>query len=214
MKRCLFLLVGFILILTACSPSEAVDSTNIHTYTTYELPLEDKVALGEGEHEIVFVFDYSCPWCKKWMEEVLPEIEERWLETGEATFKGQPLVLLNEQSQLLANVDYNVERLIPDRYYEVQRAIGLDSGSDGFGTEAYARELASEFNLDADELLENHVDVGIQNSRLFTRDFGVAYVPTVYVDGIQLVDAFSLEEMEQVMDGTIEAGDQFELPEE
>lgn len=214
MKRFLFLLVGLIVILTACSPSEAVDSAKFHTYTTYELPLEDKVALGEGEHEIVFVFDYSCPWCKKWMEEVLPEIEERWLDTGEATFKGQPLVLLNEQSQLLANVDYNVERLIPDRYYEVQRAIGLDSGSDGFGTEAYARELASEFDLDADELLENHVDVGIQNSRLFTRDFGVAYVPTVYVNGIRLADAFSLDEMAQVMDGTIEAGDQVELPEE
>lgn len=214
MKRILFLFVGLIVTLAACSQSEAIDSTKIHTYKTYELPLEDKVALGKGEHEIVFVFDYSCPWCKKWMEEVLPKIEERWLETGEATFKGQPLVLLNEQSQLLANVDYNAERLIPDRYYEVQRAIGLDSGSDGFGTEAYARELASEFGLDADELLENHVDIGIQNSRLFTRDFGVAYVPTVYVDGIQLVDAFSLEEMEQVMNGTIEAGDQVELPEE
>lgn len=214
MKRFLILFVGLIVILTACSQSVAVDSTKVHTYTTYELPLEDKVALGEGEHEIVFVFDYSCPWCKKWMEEVLPEIEERWLGTGEATFKGQPLVLLNEQSQLLANIDYNVERLIPDRYYEVQRAIGLDSGTDGFGTEAYARELASEFDLDADELLENHVDVGIQNSRLFTRDFGVAYVPTVYVDGIRLVDAFSLDEMAQVMDRTIEAGDQVELPEE
>lgn len=214
MQRFLFLLVGLIVLLAACSQSEAVDSTKVHTYATYELPLEEKVALGEGEHEIVFVFDYSCPWCKKWMEEVLPEIEERWLDTGKATFKGQPLVLLNEQSQLLANVDYNVERLIPDRYYEVQRAIGLDSGLDGFGTEAYARELASEFGLDADELLENHVDIGIQNSRLFTRDFGVAYVPTVYVDGIQLVDAFSLEEMEQVVNGTIEAGDQVELPEE
>lgn len=214
MKRFLFLFVGLIVILAACSPSEAVDSTKVYTYTVYELPLEEKVALGEGEHEIVFVFDYSCPWCKKWMEEVLPEIEKRWIDTGKATFKGQPLVLLNEQSQLLANVDYNVERLIPDRYYEVQRAIGLDSGSDGFGTEAYGRELASEFGLDADELLENHVDIGIQNSRLFTRDFGVAYVPTVYVDGIQLVDAFSLEEMEQVMNGTIEAGDQVELPEE
>jgi protein-disulfide isomerase len=213
MKRFYLLFVGLILILSACSQSEAVESTKLHTYTKYELPLEDKVALGEGKHEIVFIFDYSCPWCKKWMEEILPEIEERWLKTGEAMFKGQPLVLLNEQSQLLANVDYNVERLIPDRYYEVQRAIGLDSGSDGFGTEDYARKLASEFNLNADELLANHVDVGIQNSRLFTRDFGVAYVPTVYVDGIQLVDAFSLDEMEHVMDGTIEVGDQVELPE-
>ncbi|WP_396128511.1 hypothetical protein [Exiguobacterium mexicanum] len=60
MKRFLFLFVGLIVILTACSPSEAVDSAKFHTYTTYELPLEDKVALGEGEHEIVFVFDYSC----------------------------------------------------------------------------------------------------------------------------------------------------------
>ncbi|WP_114167003.1 thioredoxin domain-containing protein [Exiguobacterium sp. TNDT2] len=214
MKRCYLLLVGLIFVLAACDRSEAVDATKLHTYTKYELPLEDKVALGEGEHEIVFVFDYSCPWCKKWMEEVLPEIEERWLETGDATFKGQPLVLLNEQSQLLANVDYNVERLIPDRYYEVQRAIGLDSGSDGFGTETYARELAAQFNLNVDELLEGHVDIGIQNSRLFTRDFGVAYVPTVYVDGIRLVDAFSLEEMAHIMEGTIKAGDTVKLPQQ
>ena len=67
MKRFYLLFVGLILILSACSQSEAVESTKLHTYTKYELPLEDKVALGEGKHEIVFVFDYSCPWCKKWM---------------------------------------------------------------------------------------------------------------------------------------------------
>ena len=60
MKRFLFLFVGLIVILAACSPNEAVDSTKVHTYKTYELPLEDKVALGGGEHEIVFVFDYRC----------------------------------------------------------------------------------------------------------------------------------------------------------
>ncbi|OGX79668.1 hypothetical protein A6395_05405 [Exiguobacterium sp. SH31] len=214
MKRLLLIVLG-VMMLAACGTSEADERGEQFTYTRYELPLEDKVALGDGSHEIVFVFDYSCPWCKKWMESVLPEIESRWIETGEATFKGQPLVLLNEQSQLLASVDANAEQVMPERYYALQRHIGLDAETvPDFGTEAYVQRLAETFDVDAEALLAPQVDAGIQNARLYTRDLGVEYVPTVYVNGIKLLDAFSLEEMERVMSGEIEAGDQVEMPKE
>lgn len=214
MKRLLLILLG-VTMLAACGTSRADEVTEQYTYKRYELPLEDKVALGDGSHEIVFVFDYSCPWCKKWMESVLPEIESRWIETGEATFKGQPLVLLNERSQLLASVDANAERVMPERYYALQRHIGLDAETvEDFGTEAYVHRLAETFGVDAEDLLAPQVDAGIQNARLYTRDLGVEYVPTVYVNGIKLLDAFSLDEMEQVMSGEIEAGDRVEMPKE
>lgn len=215
MKRLSVILLGVIL-LAACGTSRADGGKEWYTYERFELPLEDKLELGEsGTHEIVFVFDYSCPWCKKWMADVLPEIESRWIETGEATFKGQPLVLLNERSQLLASVDANAEHVMPERYYELQRHIGLDAETaDDFGTEAYVRRLAKTFDVDAARLLVPQVDRGIQNARLYTRDFGVEYVPTVYVNGIKLLDAFSLDEMERVMTGEIEAGDRVEMPKE
>lgn len=214
MKRLLLILLG-VTMLAACGTSRADEVTEQYTYKRYELPLEDKVALGDGSHEIVFVFDYSCPWCKKWMESVLPEIESRWIETGEATFKGQPLVLLNERSQLLASVDANAEQMMPERYYALQRHIGLDAETvEDFGTEAYVHRLAETFDVDAEDLLAPQVDAGIQNARLYTRDLGVEYVPTVYVNGIKLLDAFSLDEMEQVMSGEIEAGDRVEMPKE
>ncbi|TCI71163.1 hypothetical protein EVJ22_07675 [Exiguobacterium sp. SH0S7] len=215
MKRKAWMLIGLMIVLAACGKSEADERGEQFTYTRYELPLEDKVALGDGSHEIVFVFDYSCPWCKKWMESVLPEVESRWIETGEATFKGQPLVLLNERSQLLASVDANAERVMPERYYALQRHVGLDAETvSDFGTEAYVHRLAETFGVDAEALLAPQVDAGIQNARLYTRDLGVEYVPTVYVNGIKLLDAFSLEEMERVMSGEIEAGEQVEMPEE
>lgn len=215
MKRLAWLMVGMVLVLAACATGEADETGERFTYTSYELPLDEKVALGDGPHEIVFVFDYSCPWCKKWMESVLPEVESRFLETGEATFKGQPLVLLNEKSQLLATVDANAERLMPGLYYDVQRQIGLDAETvEDYGTEAYVRRLADLFEADAEALLAPQVDVGIQNARLYTRDLGVDYVPTVYVNGIKLLDAFSVDEMERVMNGDIKAGDVVDVPTE
>lgn len=150
------------------------------------------------------------------MNEILPEIETKWVETGDAVYKGQPLVLLNEQSQFLANVDYNVEQVAPDLYYEIQRHIGHDAGeADDFGTEAYIRKLAAGYSLDADRLLKKSgTDSGIQNARLYTRDLGVEYVPTVYVDGIKVLDAFDIEEIERVLNGNIEVGDQVPMPNE
>lgn len=214
MKRLLLILLG-VTMLAACGTSQADDTKEWYTYERYELPLEEKVALGSGPHEIVFVFDYSCPWCKKWMESVLPEIESKWIETGEATFKGQPLVLLNERSQLLASVDANAEQVMPERYYTLQRHIGLDAETvEDFGTNAYVDRLAKTFDVDPAVLLAPQVDTGIQNARLYTRDLGVEYVPTVYVNGIKLLDAFSLDEMERVMSGEIKAGDQVEMPKE
>ncbi|MCT4781672.1 MULTISPECIES: DsbA family protein [Exiguobacterium] len=203
-----------LLFLAACNPTGAEKEEETYTYEAYELPLAEKVALGDGKDEIVFIFDYSCPWCKKWMESVLPEIESRWIDTGKVSFKGQPLVLLNERSQLLASVDLNVERHMPTRYYEVQRQIGMDSGMDDFGTEAYVRRLAKTLEIDPNLLLVAHTDTGIQNARLYTRDLGVAYVPTVYVNGVKLLDAFSLEEMERVLNGEIKAGDVVDVPAE
>lgn len=174
----------------------------------------EKVVLRDGKDEIVFIFDYSCPWCKKWMESVFPEIESRWINKGKVSSKGQPLVLFNEQSQSLASVDLNVKAHIPTRYYEVQRQIGMDLGTDDFGTEAYVRRLAKTLEIDPNLLLVAHTDTGIQNARLYTRDLGVAYVPTVYVNGVKLLDAFSLEEMERVLNGEIKAGDVVDVPAE
>lgn len=214
MKRLGFLMIGLIFLLSACTTSEAGDATETFTYVEYALPLDEKVKLGDGADEIVFVFDYSCPWCKKWMESVLPEIEARWIETGKVSFKGQALALLNERSQRLASVDANAERLMPDRYYALQRQIGMDSGTDDFGTEAYVHRLAALFDVDAELLLAPQIDESIQNARLYTRDLGVEYVPTVYVNGIKLLDAFSLDEMERVLNKDIQAGDVVDVPTE
>ncbi|MFN4213510.1 DsbA family protein [Exiguobacterium sp.] len=211
MKQCLVIVLSCLWVLSGCSQHSNAENTETFTYEAYELPLEDKVSLGDGQNEIVFVFDYSCPWCKKWMEDVLPEIESRWLDNGEVAFKGQPLVLLNERSQLLATVDANAEQLIPEQYYEFQRHIASDAEIDDYGTEAYVRRLAETFDVNAEVLLVPRVDEGIQNARLYTRDLGVDYVPTVYVNRIKLLDAFSLEEMEQVIKGEIQVGDQVEV---
>lgn len=211
------LLIGWVLLAGCGNEVSEVDKTDSNvktekfTYEKFELPLEDKVFLGDAdaEHEIVLVFDYSCPWCKKWMDEVLPEIEDKFIDNGVALYKGQPLVLLNQKSQYMANVDYNVEKYNSKAYYDVQRQFGKDSGTTDWATDGYIDTIMKKFDLVSVKKLtdEEGKDVGIKNSRLYTRDMGVEYVPTVYVDGIKISDSFSVDEIEDVIEGTIKVGD-------
>lgn len=216
------LLVGGVLLAgcTATTGEANKDAENVKTekftYEKFELPLEEKVFLGDkdAEHEIVLVFDYSCPWCKKWMDEVLPDIEEKYINTGDAVYKGQPLVLLNKNSQYMANVDYNVEKHAPEKYYEIQRKFGSDSGSIGWAKDSYVEKISKEFDIVGVKKLTDPegMDIGIKNSRLYTRDLGVKFVPTVYVDGIKISDSFSVEEIGEVIEGKIKEGDVTEVP--
>ena len=226
MKECMVagLLIGGGVLVGCANPStqneasvteESDSKTETFTYTKFDLPLANKVYMGDkdAKHEIVFVFDYSCPWCKKWIDQILPVVEERFISSGEAIYKGQPLVLLNQDSQYMANVDYHVENYNPDDYYDVQKQLSQDFEHADWATDNYVDAVSKQFGLVGVEQLtsEEGIEVGIQNSRAYTRDMGVEYVPTVYVDGIKLFDSFNVDEIADVMNGNLSEGDVIEV---
>ena len=73
--------------------------------------------------------------------------------------------------------------------------------------------MSKQFGLVGVEQLtsEEGIEVGIQNSRAYTRDMGVEYVPTVYVDGIKLFDSFNVDEIADVINGNLSEGDVIEV---
>jgi protein-disulfide isomerase len=186
-----------------------------YVYTKYDLDVEGKVKLGEesAENTFVLAFDYSCPWCHKWMTEVLPVIKEKYIETGQAHYIGQPLVLLNETSLLLSHVDYYAEQHAPDKLYEIQLKMVQESGEENWGTEDYVRNLLSDYNISEsmEELEKNNPDP-ISITRNYTKNFGVQFVPTLYVNGIKVYDAFNLDEIEKVLAGEIKEGTVIQVP--
>ena len=227
MKKVILLLligIGAVLIVTGCqdSKSEITKSEEVeiqtedYVYQKYELELEDKVKLGEKEagNTIVLVFDYSCPWCKKWMEEVLPEIKKSYIDTGKAKYVGQPIVLLNETSLFMAHVDYSLEKKFPDKYYDLQLQFAKDAETENWGTEEYIQTTLKEKGLsfNTEDLNSSNYPDPITVTRNYTKNFGVEFVPTLYINGIKLYDAFNLEEIERVLTGEIKEKDVIQVP--
>ena len=217
LKRIILLGLTIVLFLTGCqSNSSSSEKTNEngkvedYVYTKYNLEVENKVKLGNenAENTIVLAFDYSCPWCHKWMDEVLPVIQKKYLDTGKANYIGHPLVLLNQSSLLLSHLDYYMEKNQPEKLYEIQIRMVKEAKNENWGTEEYVQALLREYGINIGiEELEKHNPDPISLTRNYTKDFGVGAVPTLYINGMKLYNAFDLEEIEKVLNGEIKEGD-------
>lgn len=218
-KLTLFLI--FILLLSACQNSNQKNEVQINTlvntftYEKYDIDVSNKVFLGDknAEHTIILAFDYSCPWCKKWMLEVLPEIQTKYLDNGIAKYIGQPLALLNKNSLFMAEADQIIETSLPSKYYELQTKFASDSSereNGTWGNEEYLKNVFEELNLNYTEIFNKDAianNDALTITRNYTKNYNVQYVPTIYVDGIKISDSFSLDEMDNVINGTIKKGD-------
>lgn len=201
--------------------SATTDEENWFTYTKYDIDLTDNIFLGESNapHTIELAFDYSCPWCKKWMLEVLPQIKEKFINTGEVKYVSQPMSLLNENSLYMAKQDYVIKKKLADKYYDIQVQFASDSAEREKGTwgnEDYIRKTFEKMNLDYTSTFEqNQIEVpdSLTITRKYTKNYAVQGVPTVYVDGIKISDAFSVEEMEKVMNGEVKEGQKVKIEE-
>jgi protein-disulfide isomerase len=147
-----------------------------------------------------------------WMDEVLPVIQEKYLDSGKAHYIGQPLVLLNQSSLLLSHMDYYMEKNQPEKLYGFQIRIVKEAENENWGTEEYVQDLLREYDISIGiEELEQHNPDPISLTRNYTKNFGVEAVPTLYINGIKLYNAFDLEEIEKVLNGEIKEGDYYNL---
>lgn len=181
------------------------------TYTRYDLPLEGHLFLGEPEakNEIVLAFDYACKYCKQWMNEVLPVIEEDLLSEGDVKYTSKSMTLLSVQSLYLTNVDYLIKTHHPEQYFEVQRRFAADNQEESvkdWGSVKYVKGVLKEFGIDP-SVLKKDVPDQVRETRNYTRNLGVEFVPTVYVNGIKVQNAFDVEEIKAVLEGDIKEGD-------
>lgn len=223
MKIKWFLLgLGILLFFTGCQSNTAeadqksvVENLEEYVYTKYDLDVKEKVKLGneEAENSIVLAFDYSCPWCHKWMGEVLPVIKEKYINTGIANYTGQPIVLLNVTSLFLSHVDYYVEKNHPENLYDIQTQLAKDSINENWGSEEYVQTVLEKYGITKDV-----EDISIDSSdpititRNYTKNLGVQAVPTLYVNGIKLFNAFDLDEVERVLSGETKENDVIHVP--
>lgn len=172
-------------------------------YPTSFLDDESVVYLGkdEVENEIVFIFDYSCIWCSHWMEEIFPAVN-KLIDEEIVKFRTQSMVFLSDASLQLSKLDQNIKEYYPDKYFEIYTKIIAD-GDDGDYEQVlahgYIEEVIAEFQLDDNLLLSETTIDAIYLTRKYTNELNIESVPTLIVNGIKIVDPFSIEEIEKLL---------------
>lgn len=172
------------------------ESNNSETAVNEE---ETIVYLGEEDavNDVLFTFDYSCPWCSVWIEDVFPDIE-KYIESDNTNFRTQSLGLLNPTSLKLAEIDQNVKVHYPDDYYEVFQELIMDSTEIEI-TDEYLEELASKHDLDS-AVLFGKTDLDMTSiTNEYLEAYNIESVPTVIVNEEKLEDPFDIEAIEALL---------------
>ena len=170
-------------------------------------PVEDQRLIYQGDqsadNEMLFLFDYACHWCTTWMNDVYPTIKSDYIDTGELKFRTQAMVYVNDTSLQLANLDQNLKAHAEEDYLDVFQQIIADSELDldglSWGSEYYISEVIDSYQLDSELMLAQPDLDSIQLSRTYTRALEVDVVPTIYINGLKVEDAFNLEQIDKLI---------------
>jgi protein-disulfide isomerase len=154
----------------------------------------------DAPNEILFVFDYACPYCKSWEVTVFPQISG-WIEEGTVKYRTQSMVFLSDISSKLADFDQNLKRNYPDLYPEINAKIMIDGHNevDDWATNSYLEKLIKDYELNKNKMLATPKVDSISITRQYTKKFGIDAVPTVFVNGEKVKDPFDTNEIKSLM---------------
>lgn len=142
--------------------------------------------------------DYQCPFCRMASEQILPVIEQQYVETGVAKVVFHPIAIIGEESvQAAAGAECAAEQGAFLTYHD---ALFANQGGENVGafSDARLKEIAAAAGLDADAF-GSCLDAGTYSSTVgdntrAAADMGVRGTPTFLVNGSRVetsVDAIS-----------------------
>ncbi len=176
--------------LSACSNSADEDKKE-----------DNSVFLGDkaAPNEMIFIFDYSCPYCSIWMADYLPTVQDEWIDSGKVKFRMISVGFLNEASVRLASLDHNLQKHYPASYFDVAFDILKDSleEDDQWGTDQYIKIVLDEHELDMDRL-NDEVDIDVKTEEIQGK-YDIEFVPTVILNGEKVEDPMNLDDVESLL---------------
>lgn len=190
-------IISLSLILIAIMQATKTEFVNMEPHQDQELLY---VGSEKADNELLFMFDYACPWCVIWIDEILPVLESDYIESGELLFRTQAMVYVDQASLRLADFDQKLKEHFPDNYHEIFTHIALEAPIDpdispDWGTDSYILEIIDTYQLDQDKALAEPKLSSNELSQVYTNALSVDTVPAVYVNGVQVEDPFDLDEI-------------------
>lgn len=155
----------------------------------------DPMSLGAEDAPVVMVVyaDYMCPFCAAWEQDTLPELTERYVDSGEVRIEARAFPYLGDRSRTLA---VGAEAAAAqDMFWEYQEQVFLrqDELRSAGGPEPVMAQIAEQIGLDPERFSEDLDDESLRES--VDQDFadgqrlGLSGTPSFLINGEPLVGA-------------------------
>jgi protein-disulfide isomerase len=150
--------------------------------------------------------DFNCGYCGRWAQEVLPRIDENYIQTGQVRMAYVHFPVLGPDSMTAAEATECAAE--QNRFWEYHNLL-YDNQGIGF-TPANLTDLAGQLGLETDafeECLANFTDrASLEDDIRLAQIMGVRGTPAFLVNGIPLAGAYPYENFEEIIEGLL-AGD-------
>ena len=206
------ILVGMVLgiLLTAVGPAiagepQATVSRDELVATVERAPGPSK---GPEEAPVVLVefSDFQCVYCRKFWQETLPRIEERYIQPGKVRFVYRHLAVLGEASVLAAQAAACAHD--QGKFWEYHNAL-FGNRSPVAYTAARLKRYAGQSGLN-ERTFSGCLDSGKHAERVETettlgRALGASGTPAFLINGQLLIGAYPFEVFQQALDASLAA---------
>ncbi len=130
---------------------------------------------------MAFWFDYQCPFCKQFEQNVTAQLYENYVKTGKLKIIFKDFQFLGEDSMTGARYARAVWEAYPDHFYEWYQAVFAaqdDEGDRGFGDEASVKAVTATIpGIDADKVAKLVADkkAVYDTAAMANRDEGTSF---------------------------------------
>ena len=158
-------------------------------------------------------FDYQCPYCKKFDQEVISQLYDEYIKTGKVRLVLKDYQFLGQDSQTTALAARAVWEAAPDKFYDWNKAVfeKQDDENGGWGDKADILDLTNSLGIDSakvDQLMTSNAEkyqALIDADKTEGSSFGITGTPAVIV-GKQLLSGFkSYTSLKEAVDTALNA---------
>lgn len=173
-----------------------------------EVDLDDDAVKGDPDAPITIVefSDYQCPFCGRWFEQTLPQIEKEYIETGKVKliFRDFPLSFHPEAQPAAEAAECAREQGGDEVYFKYHDA--LFKGQASLSSATYEK-IASEVGVDVAKFKEcvsaRKFQDEVEADFAAASQYGVSGTPTFFINGVKLVGAMPYASFKQAIDAEL-----------
>lgn len=171
--------------------------------------------LGDANAKVSIVEfgDYKCPACKAWGEQIFPQLQKDYIDSGKVKFSYVNVLFHGEESKLAALAAESVFKQNSQAYWEFHKQVfnaQPESHDDPWITPEKLLNIAKTYtpSIDIKKLQEDITSqtelAEVNRDEKLVQDYAVEQTPSIVINGTMLSNPYDYEKLKELIEKALE----------